>query len=343
MVYFMLIFLIIGLKLQNLLPGGCDNSRCPKEKRSIMIKTSTETKVGILFFLTLVIVGIFVYLLGVFNPFTPTYRLHVLYNYAGGLSIGSPVRVAGVKIGRVSDISFKPSSEISDLKILVTLLLKKSVKYSIKKDAEFFINMSGLIGEKYIEIKPGTLPLALLENETVSGIDPPRIDQLISQSYDLFSKIEKIVIDNKGNFTRALTIIENLSHSIDGLFKSTTKRDSQNIRHIISNVRKITSDLQLITGKTKASVIPILINLEPTIQSVKNASRHIEKFSEFLSALNKTDKANFENAVKNLSQITHSLNKLAVRTEELLKKFPDLNIDEFKTIFSETGIKVRLF
>ena len=57
-----------------------------------MIKTSIETKVGILFFITLVILGVFVYLLGIFNPFTPTYKLKVVFNYAGGLSIGSPVK-----------------------------------------------------------------------------------------------------------------------------------------------------------------------------------------------------------------------------------------------------------
>jgi len=307
-----------------------------------MIKTSIETKVGILFFLTLVILGVFVYLLGIFNPFTPTYKIHVLFNYAGGLSIGSPVRVAGVKVGRVSDIKFITSSA-NDLKISVTLLMKSSIKKSLKKNSEFFINISGLIGEKYIEIKPGNHFEAIEDNETLTGIDPPRIDQLISQSYEVFSRIENIMKNNKGNFTRALTIIESLSLSMNKIFKSTTEADKKNIRNIIANIRKITTDFSKITGETRSSIIPLLNNLKPTVENVKKASIHIQKFSKFLSTLNRADKTNFENAVKNMSEISNSLSRLTVRLEEILKQFPDLKVDEFKTIFSETGVKVKLF
>lgn len=308
-----------------------------------MIKTSIETKVGILFFITLIILGIFVYLLGAFNPFTPKYKINVLFNYAGGLSIGSPVRVAGVKVGRVSDINFISHSDTNDLKILVTLLIRKSVLESIKKDSEYFINMSGLIGEKYVEIKPGSSPKVLDTQSSVIGVDPPRIDELISQSHELFSKIETLIKNNKGNLTRILEIAENLTGSINNIVKSTTPNDSKNLRAIISNVQKITSDLTMITEKTKSSIVPILVNLNPTVENLKEASNNLKTFSSFIATLNQKDKKDFEAAVKNISLITKNLSDLTAKMDKLLKDFPDLNMDEFKEIFSKTGVKVKLF
>ena len=196
--------------------------------------------------------------------------------------------------------------------------------------------MSGLIGEKYIEIKPGTSLEVSDPQETLVGVDPPRIDQLISQSYDLFSKIETLIMNNKGSLTKVLSIIESLSLSLNKIFDSASAQDSKNIRKILANIQEITTDLQLISAKTKTSIIPFLLDLEPTIKNLKMASENLNKFSKFVSTLNKKDKENFENAVKNVAQITEKI-------DQILKDMPALKLDEFKTIFSKTGVKVKIF
>jgi len=41
-----------------------------------------------------------------FNSFTKSYRIDALYNFAGGIVLGSAVRVAGVKVGKVDQVKF---------------------------------------------------------------------------------------------------------------------------------------------------------------------------------------------------------------------------------------------
>ena len=70
-----------------------------------------ETKVGLLFLASVAMVAIFAFYLGALNPFSGSNELTVLYNFAGGIEVGSPVRVMGIKVGKVKSIEFDPSAK----------------------------------------------------------------------------------------------------------------------------------------------------------------------------------------------------------------------------------------
>ena len=65
-----------------------------------------ETKVGLLSVFALVLIFLFAYLVGLVSPFSNSYDLNVMYNFAGGIEQGSPVRVMGIKVGKVKSITF---------------------------------------------------------------------------------------------------------------------------------------------------------------------------------------------------------------------------------------------
>ena len=141
------------------------------------------------------------------------------YNFAGGIEVGSPVRVSGIKVGKVEKIEFfvptdpkataktEPGSDaFDDSKAIAPLRVKVSVRkdaaVGVREDSQFYVNLAGIIGERYVEITPGHMNSPQVkENQTVAGIDPPRIDQLISQSFDLAGKIKDIIDENKGDIT----------------------------------------------------------------------------------------------------------------------------------------------
>ena len=73
-----------------------------------------QTKVGILFVLSVVLMVGFAFALGAIQPFSNANELKIAYNFAGGIEVGSPVRVMGIKVGKVRSIDFEPNFKMPD-------------------------------------------------------------------------------------------------------------------------------------------------------------------------------------------------------------------------------------
>ncbi len=78
------------------------------------------------------------------------YRVTARFDNVGDLKTGSPVTLAGVRIGRVTGISFDPS----DFKAVVTLDIEDQYD-KIPDDSDASIQTAGLLGGKYVGIGPG--------------------------------------------------------------------------------------------------------------------------------------------------------------------------------------------
>jgi phospholipid/cholesterol/gamma-HCH transport system substrate-binding protein len=207
-----------------------------------------ETKVGLLFLSAIGLVAVFAFYLGVLNPFSNNHELTVGYNFAGGIEVGSPVRVMGIKVGKVKEISFEPSNKMpsgEEVKLLVRIAIEKKAWKTIRKDSQYFINLAGVIGEKFIEITPGAADKEEVQPDSiVRGEDPPRIDQLISQSYGLAGKILELVEGNKVSVADTINMMNNLVTNLNSLLKqidkTATKKD---VGQIVQNLVVITSDM----------------------------------------------------------------------------------------------------
>jgi phospholipid/cholesterol/gamma-HCH transport system substrate-binding protein len=215
-----------------------------------------EVKVGILFVISIFVIAIFAFYLGVLNPFSNSYELNIAYNYAGGIEVGSPVRVMGIKVGKVKEISFEPNFKMpngKEVKLLVKISIAKKAWSTIRSDSQFFINLAGVIGEKFIEISPGlTSNSEFKSGQIVRGEDPPRIDQLISQSYGLAGKIFEFVDNNQGSVIETIQMMNNLVTNLNKLLTQidqTTK--DKNATKMIKNLITLTDDLAFFTQKLR--------------------------------------------------------------------------------------------
>lgn len=233
-------------------------------------KLSNEAKVGALVAATLGLALVFAWIIGIDNPFSRTIHYYVSYNFAGGIEVGSPVRVSGIKVGKVESIEFfvptdpgkvalkEPGSvETDGGKAVLPLRLKVSVRkdaaFGVRSDSRFYINLAGIIGERYIEITPGTLQNPELKaGALVAGVDPPRIDQLLSQSFDLAGKIKEIMDENKGDITRSIELLYKLSGNLNKTLQWVDKSAifKTDLAKLVENLIAITSDVRRITDKT---------------------------------------------------------------------------------------------
>ncbi|XGC80778.1 MlaD family protein [Bdellovibrio bacteriovorus] len=216
-----------------------------------------ETKVGLLALVSVVLIVVFAYLMGFISPFSNTKELNVMYNFAGGIEEGSPVRVMGIKVGKVKKISFDPSFKMEngeEVKLRLTVTIDKKAWTSVRKDSKFFINLAGVIGEKFLEISPGSGDAAEFNSgDFVRGEDPPRIDQLISQSYGLAGKIVALVEKNEGSITNMIQQLDKLTTNFNKtlvlLDKGTKNRE---VARLLDNAVKISDNMVYLTDNLRS-------------------------------------------------------------------------------------------
>jgi len=115
-----------------------------------MSESSTEVLVGGV--VLAVAVGFLIYA-GQATGFSPSkssdYQLNASFRSGEGITVGTDVRLAGVKIGTVSKMSLNGQTYRAD----TVLALKEGVL--IPDDSAVVISSEGLLGGNFIEISPG--------------------------------------------------------------------------------------------------------------------------------------------------------------------------------------------
>jgi phospholipid/cholesterol/gamma-HCH transport system substrate-binding protein len=79
-------------------------------------------------------------------------RFRALVNHTQGLKVGSPVRMNGVDIGNVHKVAIASDSP----QVEITFTVKTEVAAHIREDASVNIRALGLLGDKFLEVLPGT-------------------------------------------------------------------------------------------------------------------------------------------------------------------------------------------
>jgi phospholipid/cholesterol/gamma-HCH transport system substrate-binding protein len=106
-----------------------------------------------------------------------TYTVKARFSNVGTLSVGAPVKMAGVAIGSVQSVQADPVK----LDALVTLAIDK--KYNqIPDDSAAAVFTSGLIGSQYVAIQPGGSP------DMLTNGDEMILTQSAMQLEDLIGK-----------------------------------------------------------------------------------------------------------------------------------------------------------
>jgi phospholipid/cholesterol/gamma-HCH transport system substrate-binding protein len=158
----------------------------------MFIRSSFELKVGIFIFIGIVILSVIIFSIGNFYTIKRGYTLNVIYSFANGINVGAPVRYAGVEVGEVQDINVYFDEK--ENKPMVKLLVWVSHNTWVHEDAKAIINTLGLLGEKYLEIIPGTKEAKLLKNgEVLRGYDPVSTEELTRDTKEMLAKIADMV------------------------------------------------------------------------------------------------------------------------------------------------------
>jgi phospholipid/cholesterol/gamma-HCH transport system substrate-binding protein len=158
-----------------------------------MIKQkSTQIRVGIFVFFTLVTFMAAIFLLGSRTQyFQPQYTVKAIFSNVGYLLEGAGVYLAGVQVGRVGEIRF--FEDIAAQKVLVSLNIARNYQERIRQDSVAVITSSGLLGDKYIDITLGSeSEPELLNGMFIRTQDPADYGQLIRQGEEVLKNTIEI-------------------------------------------------------------------------------------------------------------------------------------------------------
>ncbi|MFW5722669.1 MAG: outer membrane lipid asymmetry maintenance protein MlaD [Desulfohalobiaceae bacterium] len=150
-----------------------------------MKKYTLETSVGVFVLIGLLCVGYLTIQLGRMELLGGNYYpLKARFTSVAGLTRGSAVEMAGVKVGKVESINL----DREDFVAIVTLQIENGIP--VTDDAMASVKTRGLIGDKFIEISPGASDFELGPGEmivdTVPALD---IEGLVSRY--AFGDVEK--------------------------------------------------------------------------------------------------------------------------------------------------------
>ncbi len=157
-----------------------------------MKKSNLEFKVGVFVLASLVALAWLVVKAGDFS-LKPGYTVRFMFDSVSGIENGSPVRLAGVPVGEVKDIKVIRSRD-GETQVEIGAWIAQGAY--VEDDAEIRISSLGLLGEKYVEITPGTAGKRVLsDGGTLVGREPVNMEKLTESGNRLVQKIE-YTVDN---------------------------------------------------------------------------------------------------------------------------------------------------
>ncbi len=294
---------------------------------------SIEVKVGVLILVSLGILAAFVLIMGGLS-FEKTYTVYVDFDNPGGLQSGAPVRVAGVKCGKVSELQFMggkvdPKTNRRTL-VRAKVSIEQRVKDSIHEDADFYVTTQGVLGEQFLAIDPGSPQKPVLaDNTIVKGIDPPRLDLFLAKAYELLDTtingirnnrelisdiatntagllkgLNTVLTDNRERINRIVENLEALSVEANTLTAHARSNyvDNPKIARTIDNIDKLTTELQRDSG--------------PMIKDAREAVANLNRASKVLGG--EEEQAKLKKTIDDVAQLAARANATAADAQSIV-------------------------
>jgi phospholipid/cholesterol/gamma-HCH transport system substrate-binding protein len=215
------------------------------------------------------------------------YHLNIYFDSAGGLSPNAQVRVSGVRVGNVEKVG------LENAKAKVTFRVPKNVV--LYKDAKAYLKSEGFLGEKYVEITPGTSGNPRVEPNGVieQGAPPIDVEQFLSKMSSVGEDIKEVV-KPFGDVAKAL--------------------DPKKVEGVIANLDKFSGQLSGLAGDSKET----LAKAKEAFASLEDIGEKVKKGEGTLGKLI-TDETIYQDAKATVEKVKETAETLKNVSEKIEK------------------------
>ncbi|MBN2718949.1 MAG: MCE family protein [Deltaproteobacteria bacterium] len=242
-----------------------------------------ELKVGAMILAALVILVAFVLVVSDIS-FAKMETVDIYFQNPGGLSPGVAVKVAGRKVGKVTEMTYMgqngPVNPVTGRASLVRvhIEIEKIVFETLRNDAHFYITTKGVLGDPFLEIDPGISNKPVSRNRKLFGTDPPRLDLFLADAAELVRSLNRLLVTNAESLDQMIQGTASLVAMADEFMKAADAENGGKARfdRILGNVEQITVDTGILIQKVSEKYVdnPDVVK---TIQNLKSVSGKLDR------------------------------------------------------------------
>lgn len=272
---------------------------------------STELKVGFFALIVLAILTYMTFKVGGFEWIKREgYTVYVYFNNTAGLDEKTTVRVAGVDAGVIEKI------ELREGQAKLTLRMNKAVK--LYSDASAAIKATGLLGDKYLDVKIGSKEPLLKSDDTIKNVtEVVDIDDMARNLSEVSANINKLATslnealgseEAKAALKETVINLRDITRNLNDTIYANDKR----LRNVLDNINDLTASINDLVKTNKESFSTTMANFRDFSGTLKSDG------PEFITNLNKATKelkAMVEENRTSIKNTTESIENIAKKID----------------------------
>jgi phospholipid/cholesterol/gamma-HCH transport system substrate-binding protein len=240
----------------------------------------TKTRVGVILFASFILLaGALLFIGGTKGFFISRTSYFARFPNSQGLLQGNQVRLAGVVVGAVRDIEV-PRTPGQDLTVIFDI--ERKYQHLVKTDSRAEIKTIGLLGDKYLEVTPGSPDKPDLEpNHEIIAFRGAELDKILAGSGDL--------VDNVVAISKSLKNILGRTEKGEGFLGEITSESrngaelSKSLRQTLDSLNGLVADVRQGRGLVgrllydEKAADDVLAELKGSVASLNRILATVEK------------------------------------------------------------------
>ncbi len=271
---------------------------------------STELKVGLFAVLVIAILAFMTFKVGGLYWVKEEGNLYYIYfKNVAGLDEKTKIKIAGVDAGIIEKI------ELQKGLAKITVRVKKGVP--LFNDASAAIKATGLLGDKYLEIRTGSVEPVLKNGDTIRDVvEIVDVDDLVRKLSTVSENVSTLVSSLNEAFgteeaKRSLKeTVTNLSQITENLNETIIVNDEK-LRNVLDSIKTLTASLNEIVENNKEAFTDTVGNLRDFSAELKTDGpeliANLNKATKELKEMVEENKPAVKSTVASLDRITRQI------------------------------------
>ncbi|MHC4872589.1 MAG: MlaD family protein [Planctomycetota bacterium] len=237
---------------------------------------------------------------GADNPFVTKFEVDIVFNHIGDLQTGAPVKLGGVRVGKIAEIKLQ---ETGNIRVSATI----DEDTPLRIDTKAQIATSGIVGDTFVEFIAGKKPESFPTDKSIEidGTGQVGLNEILTQVNVIGAEVTSLV-NNINDIIGKENFKDNIRATVQNTADATKRAEEllADLKKTSENIFKASEDVLSTTGMVSGMAVEI----KEAVVSKKN----LQKINDTLS--------NVKVASSNTTEMTHHLKNILARSDKLLKE-----------------------